>query len=279
MAFNFLNRFFHMRLLLISLILLLSKLSYGQNKITYLANEGYMIEMAGTKVLIDALFKLNPTNKSRIDALSSDENNKLIHGYPPYDEVDFLLVTHSHYDHFNAEMVWQYMKNNDSVKIIASRQVIEKIKEVNAEGLNLDDRLIYIDLKMNDGMFTGIYLGLTFHAWWINHDGPTNFSVVNIAYLITDGRKSLLHLGDSEPQEAVYQKFEFRKKNIDYLILPFWHVYDSVAVSITNQVINPRYIIPTHILPFDSPTTMESIVKIYPDAIILNSKKRVLEMK
>jgi L-ascorbate metabolism protein UlaG (beta-lactamase superfamily) len=233
-----------------------------------------MIDVNGSKILIDALFKIRPPNKAKIDMLAEAESKKIIEGISPYDNVNLFLITHAHEDHFNPGMILEYLKHNDSVVVMASRQVIEKIKEANRDSVKLKDRVINIDLKMNEGSFEKQFPGFSVTSWWINHDGPTNYAVVNIVYLIKIGGKTILHLADADPIAEVYKKFAFKERNIDYLFLPFWHVYDSAAVVTTNHFIAAKNIIPMHILPFDNANVEEDIRKAFPEAIILNARKR-----
>src|SRR5512140_678587 len=73
-------------------------------EVTYLANEGFMIAMGNTKVLIDALY-----NSKHFPSPSEALAAKMIDGISPFDNVDYALVTHDHGDHFDGEIMSRFL--------------------------------------------------------------------------------------------------------------------------------------------------------------------------
>jgi L-ascorbate metabolism protein UlaG (beta-lactamase superfamily) len=70
-------------------------------QITYVANEGFLIQAGGKKVLVDALFE---GTKDYL-APSQELLTRMTEGSGPFADVDILLVTHPHDDHFNPKLV------------------------------------------------------------------------------------------------------------------------------------------------------------------------------
>jgi len=82
--------------------------------ITYLQNDGVLISDGTYNVLIDAIF--NPlTGWINLDPV---ENSKLTNAQAPYDDVDLVLITHNHGDHYGTSNVNTHMNNNPNGKVI-----------------------------------------------------------------------------------------------------------------------------------------------------------------
>ena len=117
---------------LIFYFLLCCSLSYavdegGKIYVTYIANEGFLIESGGKKILIDALFKDNTIDYC--DVPSEETTRKILTVKPPFDDVDLLLFTHQHRDHFDADLALTYMKNNKNCNLIGPQQVVDQLSE------------------------------------------------------------------------------------------------------------------------------------------------------
>ena len=87
-------------------------------EVTYIANEGFMIAMGSTKVLIDAL----PNSKYYVNP-SDTMVARVMDDIPPFDKVDIVLVTHDHPDHFNAEMMSRFLLKHPAAQCIASSEI------------------------------------------------------------------------------------------------------------------------------------------------------------
>ena len=91
--------------------------------VTYIANEGFLIEAAGKKVLVDALFDsgfgtyLSPPQEALAQMTGARE---------PFADVDLLLVTHPHGDHFNPKLVVEFLRNQARCRLIAHTQTVDQ---------------------------------------------------------------------------------------------------------------------------------------------------------
>ena len=91
--------------------------------ITYVGNAGFLINIGDKKILIDALFKGFKGNYN----LPQKVQDKLTLAQAPFDDVDLILVTHAHGDHFNANMVSEHMKNNPKAIFASTQQVVDRL--------------------------------------------------------------------------------------------------------------------------------------------------------
>ena len=85
-------------------------------RLTYIANEGFMVEVGGTKILIDAFF--GGLQGDWADQPDETTAGKLARAEPPFDDVDLIAISHRHSDHFSEQMVIQHLLSNPSVKVL-----------------------------------------------------------------------------------------------------------------------------------------------------------------
>lgn len=83
--------------------------------ITYLQNDGVLISDGTHKVLIDAIFNF----ASGWINLNAAEAAKIINAQAPYDDIDLVLITHNHGDHYSPGAVNTHLSNNANTKLMA----------------------------------------------------------------------------------------------------------------------------------------------------------------
>lgn len=73
------------------------------------ANAAVLLTWRGRKLLIDGLYHFDETPFSNLTAESAQ---RLWAGLPPYDDIDYLLFTHGHPDHFSASLTADYLERH-----------------------------------------------------------------------------------------------------------------------------------------------------------------------
>lgn len=216
-------------------------------QLCYLGNEGYHVKLSGANILIDAIYYYpggQVANLSPRDSIAISQQSK------NFAQIDWLLITHEHGDHFNDSMVFNYLQKNKTVHVLAPRPVVEKILALNNTDQVSADRLHPIDLKMNEGMFeVKLANNTNIKAWWINHTSKEMYHTVNIAYLITQGDITIFHAGDSEFVPEVFGKLGIDKLPIRYAILPFWFFMDKTTADYILNHFKIQHVVPTHFIP------------------------------
>ena len=88
------------KILLVTLMLLPSLIFAQKNcEVTYISNEGFLFEIDGKKVLIDALF--DEIKGNWCDSPSDSIIDLMKNSKHPFDSIDIVAITHKHIDHFN----------------------------------------------------------------------------------------------------------------------------------------------------------------------------------
>jgi len=154
-------------------------------------------------------------------------------GAAPSDKADLVLVTHSHWDHFDPKVIERVRK--EGTVIIAPRDCIPKLG-AGARAVKPDDRLKVGDLEVRAVHAYNVKRfrspGVPFH--------PKGFGV---GYVLGIDGKSIYHAGDTD---FIPEMKEL--KGVDVAILPTGDTYtmnnqEAADAAIT---INPKIAIPMH---------------------------------
>ena len=85
--------------------------------IYHVSNSGLLINIKEVKLLIDGIFSdYNPFNP-----MDSELENLMLNSIDPFSDVDLLLFTHCHKDHYDRAKVEKYLKVNRSTSIAAPK--------------------------------------------------------------------------------------------------------------------------------------------------------------
>jgi hypothetical protein len=96
-------------------------------RISYIANEGFLIETKQKKILIDALFGEEPM--SFCDNPGEEALDDMIHDRGEFSQIDLVAVTHMHMDHFFTPLVSCHLLANPAARFISCQQTVELLKE------------------------------------------------------------------------------------------------------------------------------------------------------
>ncbi len=184
----------------------------------------------------------------------------LVNAVPPFDDVDLILVTHDHLDHFDAGMVRHYLQVNQHATVISTTQIAAKLP-------NFKDRVISLDasegnpdqVEINDIQVKAIYL---------TH-GKQAGGVINFGYLISVHGIKLFHAGDIDDTDiglSYLKAYKLTEENIDIAFLPYW-MLTMIDVQTGEDGIGSRYVIPIHYEFYEIPFIAELTKDYHPNAI------------
>jgi L-ascorbate metabolism protein UlaG (beta-lactamase superfamily) len=230
-------------------------------EVTYIANEGFMIAMGGTKVLIDAL------SRSEYYADASDSMVvRLMDDTPPFDNVDYLLVTHSHPDHFNAEMVSLFLRKHPDVQFVADSGTCRKlvgdgIAARQCSGINLE-RGGQQTLRGDRAEVMAISL---------EHGGYRDVS--NNGYIVRSNGYTIVHVGDAKLafNEGYLRTIDWNSYNIDLLFIEYFD-RSTPTHDIIKDLIKPKYVILMHIPPGEEETVRNEPEKVHPRTVVFGKE-------
>lgn len=204
------------RLILLFFLFILYNLGTLSGKdsiaVTYIANCGYLIEIDSVKIIIDGLFKLGHNHYPTPDISAQ---KLLVSNKYPFNDIDLILVSHVHEDHFDSEMVRECMLNNPTANLLCPQQVTDSIRKNESVYNTIKSRIIdctpdaFTSMEVNVG-------DIEIHACRLAHPGEKHKSIQNIAYLVSVYGKSVFHSSDIDPlQIDKYSGIKLNEMSID----------------------------------------------------------------
>lgn len=212
----------------------------GALEVTYLANEGFMIAGGGKKVLIDALFG---EGLSGYAVVSPAQRDLLEQARAPFDGVDAVFATHFHDDHFNAHSVLAHLAHNPQAMFFSTNQAVNKLRATGK--FDAHQSRVVAALPKEGERVRHEHRGVRVQLLNIHHGRSR--PVENLGFLIEIAGKRILHIGDSEAESTVFQKYEMANDRIDVAFLPFWYFQSEDWKRAVREQIQPRHIVVMHI--------------------------------
>lgn len=210
------------------------------NKATYVSNAGLLLELYDKKILIDGfcnsalpIYK-NPTKYIR---------EKMILGSPPFNNIDILLFTHHHSDHFDVKSTGEFLKNNKDTFVLSTPKVIDEIKKAYFE---IDeDRLFSANPQLYSREDITLK-GICIQSISMLHEGKEYEDVQNLGFLIEVEEKKVCHVGDAKAIKENYMDLDLIQKNIDLLAVPFPYVGVHTGRQVIEKYIAPKKVAAIH---------------------------------
>jgi L-ascorbate metabolism protein UlaG (beta-lactamase superfamily) len=179
-------------------------------KVTYVANEGFLIETQGGKILCDALF--GGFEGNWCDQPTPETLDRLKNAEPPFQDIDVITVSHPHTDHFNPEILIAHVLHNPEVRVFCPRQV-EEILAKNPAYEKIKSNITAVtppagqDEIVTVGDIRVRILRLD-HSPYFEVDEKTkervnrHRNVENLAYVFETAGLRMLHTGDAGPSSG-----------------------------------------------------------------------------
>lgn len=235
-------------------------------KITYMANDGVMIEDENHKVLIDAM----PSTLTGWIPVSPGEQVKMEQGKVPYHDINVAMITHNHGDHFNPQSSLNFLTNNKEATIIAPPQVRSSINRPGVSDISPAFQQS-ITQEVNGVKIT------VYHLRHFNLFGNDFSAVQNYVYLVELGGKKIIHFGDVDYERANLASTELASLGgVDVAIIPTFHTLISAENKLLiEEEIAPQLIMGIHL---QSSTSVAEVLSVYPEAVVMNKSLEFIRL-
>jgi L-ascorbate metabolism protein UlaG (beta-lactamase superfamily) len=229
-------------------------------KVTYIANEGFLIETRSGKILCDALF--GGFEGNWCDQPSAETIEKMKNAEGLFQDIGVITVSHPHTDHFNPEILVAHVLHNPKVRVFCPRQV-EEILAKNPAYEKIKSNITAVtppagqDETVTDGALRIRILRLD-HGPYFEVDEKTkervnlHRNVENLAYVFETAGLRMLHTGDAGPSSgASLQGYGLTDKPLDLAFLDRTFC-TAAGLEIIEKYIRPDALVYMHIKPGDA---------------------------
>jgi|GEM_PF-546624 len=238
--------------------------------ITYVANEGFLIERGDKKILIDALHR-NPWNYPQT---GERVFSMILEGKPPFDGIDLSIASHAHQDHMSARMNVDLLVRNPGVAFVSSPEARDSMRAAAGAGFDgIAERVVSVDppwrevarLRRN---------GVDLELFGVNHAGPGEPPYKTLATVIDLGGIRLAHLADEQSAVNVenFRSVDLAGRGIDVAFADRMMLSDSVGQYILRELVKPRYIILMHESEQDLDSARRNLAPIHPNLLIFREQ-------
>ncbi len=179
-------------------------------RVTWLANEGVLLESSGSAVLIDAFV---PEPYSIYTALPAETAAAMLAAEAPFGQVDIALASHRHRDHYQPEFAAKFLAAHPETRFWSSPQVLAGLESPGADsvfpgpGETISRRHANIEVD---------FLNLS--------HGSGRFSAIqNLGHVVRIGGFTVLHIGDAAMVPANFDPYGLVPAQIDVALVPYWY--------------------------------------------------------
>lgn len=228
--------------------------------VRYVANSGMLVTAAGRRFLIDAPIRegIAPYATS-----SAAERGLLEGARAPYADVDAILITHWHEDHFSPDAVAGHLSSNPRTLLISSPEVVDRVRTA-APGLPAAQlRAVLPAPGSSERVAVG---GVDVHVLRIRHNPTRRLPEQHVGFLI-GGPSPVLHVGDADPKADNFAVLRTLPA-VDLACLPFWYVTDVTNRLMVGEAIRPRRIVAMHVPPRDAAEVASTLLEARVRAVV-----------
>ncbi|MFC1553844.1 MBL fold metallo-hydrolase [candidate division KSB1 bacterium] len=243
--------------------------------ITYLGNEGFMVEYAGKKVIVDGLLPERPYG---LPGPPRDAIEKMKTSTVPFDNVDLVLVTHAHLDHFDPYIASIFLRNASNTVFISGQLVCDTIKNYTSDLNQIHDKIREITPDIRTVAETEEN-GIRVKLFRLCHGERTpDYHMQNLGFLFTIEDRTFLHLGDSvaDLNENDLKLFRLDRENISIAFVPYWDLIKRNRRKVINSLVDPEQIVGMHIPDFELQRIAADVKKHYKSAVVFETPMDIM---
>lgn len=230
--------------------------------IRYIANEGVLIASADKQILIDGLHR---EYKPAYLFPPPEMQAVLENARPPYDKINFVLVSHVHLDHFHPQSIGQYLKSNPKSTLASSTQAVDEVAKNFSQYEKIQSQIKPITHEWKKSTMLN-HDGIKIKFLGLRHSGENFKDIQNLGHVIEIGGKKLLHVGDADMTAENFSAFNLSQEKIDIAFIPYWFLISEGGRKFVREHFDPKQIIAVHIPPDQAQDVIDQLKKDLPDA-------------
>jgi L-ascorbate metabolism protein UlaG (beta-lactamase superfamily) len=213
-------------------------------RVTYIANDGFLLSSGLHAILIDALFVPTNPREEFIYAHPSPETlERMVQGRPPFQHVDLVLVTHDDPDHFDPQVAAEFLSHHPESTFVSTEEVVLRLTSVSRDlGTQIED----VPLGWNTYTRKTLH-GIRLTVYRTQHAGQRRLQ--NQMYAVDLGGLRILHNGSAAAEAATFRHLGLEDAGIDVAFLHDSYVLTPEGREVLTTFIRPREVVLTHLPP------------------------------
>jgi L-ascorbate metabolism protein UlaG (beta-lactamase superfamily) len=230
--------------------------------VRYIANEGVLIAAGGKQVLIDGLHR---EYKPAYLFPPPEMQAVLENARAPYANINILLVSHMHLDHFHPQSIGLYLKGNSKSFFASSGQVVDEVAKnfVDYEKVKSQIRPITHEWTKSSTIDQD---GIKVRFLGLRHSGEQFKHIQNLGHVIEIGGKKFIHIGDADMTLENFAAFNLPAEKIDVAFIPYWFMLSADGRKFVRDQFNAKQVIAVHIPPAEAEEVIQQLKRDMPDA-------------
>ena len=167
-------------------------------QITYIANEGFLVQSPHHKILIDALFS---GGYGLFSIPPKEVIKRIIDANPPFDSVDACFLTHYHKDHCDPALIQEYLKKYPRMILVTTKPSLVFIDGEQFGFVQLENQFCEMTPELNQssshmlGDMRIKALGIK-HLSFYQHGVDLEEYMFNVGYYLDMDGMTIFHSGD-----------------------------------------------------------------------------------
>ena len=226
-------------------------------EITYLGNDGFLIESGSTRVIVDGLQRQQSGGMVGVsDALF----DRMLGRQGPFESVPLLLFSHAHLDHFNGAMAGSFLRRHSETRMVGNALVVDGLAAQDKDLFEvIRDRVVRAEPEWGRPL-TQRVTGVEITTLPVNH-ATADQPYKTCAFVFQVGGIKMLHLGDNTPEANLeaFKAFGLEQQGIDILFADLNVLGSGPGRTILSDYIKPRATILMHIDPGDVPRLLKEL--------------------
>ncbi len=242
-------------------------------RLTYLANEGFLIEeqdgeSRGRAVLIDAFV---PEPYSIYAQLEPKAWAEMLAGEGRFNRIDLALVSHRHGDHLQPGAAALFLEAHPETLLVTSPQVlamIEKAGPLSAAAKGRTREILPVEGKSETLSMDGLQV----EVLNLRHGGERHREVQNLGHILHLAGKTLLHVGDVETSHEVFAPYRLAERQIDISLVPYWFFLSPEGREIVNRHLRGKITVAVHIPPRELAEVQAHLRQEEPEVVVFERR-------
>ncbi len=215
-------------------------------EMTLIANAGILVEYDQKKLLIDGIYHTKMEGFSNIpDRILSEIRS----GYGKMSDVDCLLFTHAHEDHFSADLLLELLNNGfqkERYVLLPSGMVLKDTGKM--KGFSEKSEKCKIEFHVEERIPLRLMNEIELEVLPVKHMGEAYQDVQNNCLLVTLGTNRILFTGDAEPNVELFRSLIGNRKILGVFVNPLFY-HQKEGTRIIEEILKPEFVVVYHV-PF-----------------------------